>query len=66
MGCLSCFGNRVGPNNGECKCDKKGISRFSIGSAYCTDCSLGVPYFGLNEEFTGFHFDFGGSTVYLE
>ncbi|CAD8121927.1 unnamed protein product [Paramecium sonneborni] len=65
-GCLSCFGNRIGPINGECKCDQKGISRFSIGSVYCTDCSLGVPYFGLNEEFTGFHFDFGGSTVYLE
>ncbi|CAD8210006.1 unnamed protein product [Paramecium octaurelia] len=62
-GCLSCFGNRVGPINGECKCDTKGISRFSIGSVYCTDCSLGVPYFGLNDEFTGFTIDFGGSVA---
>ncbi|CAD8190791.1 unnamed protein product [Paramecium octaurelia] len=65
-GCLSCFGNRVGPINGDCKCDSKGISRFSIGSVYCTDCSLGVPYFGLNEEFTGFNIDFGGSIIYLD
>ncbi|CAD8072273.1 unnamed protein product [Paramecium primaurelia] len=64
-GCLSCFGNRIGPIFGECKCDQKGISRYSIGSVYCTDCFVGVPYFALNEEFTGFNFDFGGAVVYI-
>ena len=62
---MSCFGNRIGPINGECKCGYNGISRFRIGSSYCTDCSLGVPYFGLNEEFTGFDFEFGGSAIYI-
>ncbi|CAD8121951.1 unnamed protein product [Paramecium sonneborni] len=62
-GCLSCFGNRIGPISGECKCDAKGISRFSIGSVYCTDCSLGVPYFGLIDKFDGFTIDFGGSVA---
>jgi hypothetical protein len=31
----------------------------NIGSVYCTDCNIGVPYFGLNEDFTGFSIDFG-------
>jgi hypothetical protein len=31
----------------------------SVGSVYCTDCDIGVPYFGLNDDFTGFSIDFG-------
>ncbi|CAD8190779.1 unnamed protein product [Paramecium octaurelia] len=64
-GCLSCFGNRIGPIFGECKCDTLGISRYNIGSVFCTDCQVGVPYFALNEEFTGFTFDFGGAVIYI-
>ncbi|CAD8121931.1 unnamed protein product [Paramecium sonneborni] len=64
-GCLSCFGNRIGPIFGECKCAAKGVSRYNIGSIYCTDCSVGVPYFALNEEFTGFSFDFGGAVAFI-
>ena len=60
-GCVSCAANRVGPVNGKCDCDANGgIRRLNIDQIYCTDCKTGVPYFGLNEDFTGFSIDFGG------
>jgi hypothetical protein len=52
--------NRVGPIDGKCLCDSPGVSRLSIDSLYCTDCNTGVPYFALNDDFSGFSIDFGG------
>lgn len=48
-----------GPFSGKCIC-KDGYSRKSIGSPYCTNCDLGVPYALLLSGLSKITIDFGG------
>jgi len=48
-----------GPFVGKCIC-KEGYSRKSIGSVYCTNCNMGVPYSILTSGLNKIKIDFGG------